>query len=135
MLINFYKKQNVYIYVSISYIYVLILGNMVKKKTKQGNKKNEHSPTLKTIKMVEDTLKNMDDSIMKISELKKKLPKKINHITLKKIIDYLEESNKIVTSHKGITWIVNNSPKLKRAIAKGMNYSEFLKMLRNAGIK
>ena len=124
------KNQNIYIYVSISYIYVTKIGNMVKKKTHQKKNKNEHSPTLKTIKMVEDTLKNMDDSIMKISELKRNLPKKINHITLKKIINYLEESNKIVTSHKGITWIVNNSPKLKRAIEKGTDWEVLSKIIR-----
>lgn len=103
---------------------------MVKKKTNQKKNKNEHSPTLKTIKMVEDTLKNMDESIVKISELKKKLPKKVNHITFKKIIDYLEDSNKIVSSHKGITWIFNNSPKLKRAIEKGTDWELLSKIIR-----
>ena len=107
---------------------------MVRKK-KETKKKIEHSPTLKTIKMVEDTLKNMDESRIKISELKKILPKKVNHNTLKQVIDYLEESNKIVTSHKGVTYIVNNSPKLKKAIENGMSYSEFLELLREAGIK
>ncbi len=107
---------------------------MVKKK-KEAIKKVEHSPTLRTIKMVENTLKNMDESRIKISELKKILPKKVNHNTLKQVIDYLEESNKIVTSHKGVTYIVNNSPKLKKAIENGMSYSEFLELLREAGIK
>lgn len=113
-----------------TFLQVTIFCNMVKKKTYQKKNKNEHSPTLKTIKMVENTLKNMDDSIMKISELKKKLPKKVNHITLKKIIDYLEDSNKIVSSHKGITWIVNNSPKLKRAIAKGTDWEVLSEIIR-----
>ncbi len=103
------------------------------RKTKK--KRIEHSPTLRTIKMVENTLKNMDESRIKISELKKILPRQINHNTLKQVIDYLEESNKIVTSHKGITYTINNSPKLKKAIENGMSYSEFLELLREAGIK
>jgi len=103
---------------------------MVKKKANQKNNKNEHSPTLKTIKMVENTLKNMDESAISISNLKKILPKKVNHNTLKKVLKYLDDSNKIVIGVNGITWIVNNSPKLKREIEKGTDWEVLSKIIR-----
>lgn len=80
----------------------------------------EHSPTLNTVLMVEDTLKNMNESVITIAELKRKLPKQVNHNTLKIILEYLEESNKIAVSMKGITWIHNPNPNLRKAIAKGL---------------
>ncbi len=46
--------------------------------------------------------------------------KKVNHNTLKTILEYLEESNKIVVTMKGITWIHNTNPNLRRAIAGGL---------------
>jgi|TARA_B100001971_G_C18183648_1_gene534285 hypothetical protein len=82
--------------------------------------KLEHSPTLNTVLMVENTLKNMDESVVTIPELKRKLPKQINHNTLKIILEYLEESNKIAVTIKGITWIHNTNPNLRRAISKGL---------------
>ena len=83
-------------------------------------KKSEHSPTLNTVFMVEETLKNMDESVISVAELKRKLPKQINHNTLKLILEYLEESNKIAATMKGITWIHNTNPKLKKAIKEGL---------------
>lgn len=80
----------------------------------------EHSPTLNTVLMVEDTIKNSEDSVMTIAELKRKLPKQVNHNTLKGILEYLEYSNKILVTMKGITWIHNPNKKLQKAIAKGL---------------
>ena len=80
----------------------------------------KHSPTLNTVIMVEETLKNMDDSIISVAELKRKLPKQVNHNTLKLILEYLELSNKIVVTMKGITWIHNTNPNLQKAIARGL---------------
>jgi hypothetical protein len=36
------------------------------------------------------------------------------------ILDYLEKSGKIAATLRGITWIFNENPNLKRAIARGM---------------
>jgi len=80
----------------------------------------EHSPTLNTVLMVEDTLKKMGESVVTIAELKRKLPKQVNHNTLKLILEYLESSNKIAVSLKGITWIHNTNPNLQKAISKGL---------------
>ena len=82
--------------------------------------KLEHSPTLNTVLMVEDLLKNMKESVITMAEIKKRVPKKINHNTLKVILEYLEKSNKIAVTMKGITWIHNTNPNLKKAISTGL---------------
>ena len=70
--------------------------------------------------MVEHTLMNMDNSLFTVADIKKKLPKQVNHNTLIIILEYLEESNKIVSTIKGITWIHNPSPHLRKEISKGL---------------
>lgn len=80
----------------------------------------EHSPTLNTVLMVENIFTNMDESVITIAELKRILPKQINHNTLKIILEYLEESNKIAVSLRGISWIHNINPNLRKAISKGL---------------
>lgn len=82
--------------------------------------KLEHAPTLNTVLMVENTLKNIRESITSIAELKRRLPKQVNHYTLKIILEYLEESNKIAVSIKGITWIHNTNIRLRKAIKEGL---------------
>lgn len=79
-----------------------------------------HSPTLNTVLMVEDTLKDMDEGVITVAELKRLLPKQVNHNTLNLILEYLEESNKIAVTLKGITWIHNTNPKLRKANTGGL---------------
>ena len=79
----------------------------------------EHPPTLNTVIMVEEVLRNMDESVITVAELKRRLPKQVNHNKLKTILRYLEESNKIVFTVDGITWIFNPNPNLKKKISKG----------------
>ena len=76
----------------------------------------EHSPTLNTVLMVENTLKNMDESVISVADLKRRLPRQVNHNTLKIILEYLEMSNKIVVTMRGITWIHNPHPNLRKAL-------------------
>ena len=78
----------------------------------------EHAPNLNTVIMVENVLK--EQATIKVSELKKLLPRQVNHNTLKTILEYLEESNKIAVSLKGITWIHTNNKALQKAISKGL---------------
>lgn len=78
----------------------------------------EHSPTLNTVKMVEDTLRRADESAISVAHLKQLLPKQVNHNTLKVILEYLEESNKIVVSIKGITWNHNRNLSLRKAVSR-----------------
>jgi hypothetical protein len=82
--------------------------------------KLEHAPTLNTVIMVENTLKNMNSSVITVAELKRQLPRQVNHNTLKTILEYLEESNKIAVTMKGITWIHNTNSILRKAIKEGM---------------
>lgn len=85
----------------------------------QKNEEVKHWPTLNTVIMVEDTLRKIDESVISVANLKRKLPRQVNHNTLMLIIQYLERSNKILTGLKGITWIHNPSLKLKKAISEG----------------
>jgi len=80
----------------------------------------EQAPNLNTVIMVENTLKNMEESVITVAELKRKLPRQVNHNTLKVILEYLEVSNKIVVTMRGITWIYNPNPNLQKAIAEGL---------------
>ncbi len=80
----------------------------------------EHAPNLNTVLMVEETLKKSD--LISLAELKRKLPRKVMHQTLLTILDYLQLSGKIIISIKGILWIFNESPKLKKAIALGTEH-------------
>lgn len=78
-----------------------------------------HYPNLKTVLMIEDTLKNANHLLTR-EQLKKKLPVQIMHQTLNVILSYLEESGKIIDGRKGILWIYNPSKKLERAIQEGV---------------
>lgn len=74
-----------------------------------------HYPSLKTMLMIEKTLRNAETMIDR-EELKRRLPVKIMHQTLNLILKYLEDKGMIIDSHKGILWIYNPSPKLRKAI-------------------
>ena len=82
--------------------------------------KLEHAPNLNTVIMVEKVLKEMDESVITVADLKRKLPRQVNHNTLKVILEYLEASNKILVTMRGITWIHNTNPNQKRAIMEGL---------------
>ena len=79
-----------------------------------------HAPNLKTVIMVEQVLAGMKKSAVTIAELKRMLPKQVNHYSLRVILEYLEASNKIAVSLRGISWIANDNANLKKAIAKGL---------------
>ena len=78
-----------------------------------------HFPSLKTVLMVEEALKNANELLTR-EELKKLLPKMVMHQTLNIILEYLEESGKIIDGRKGILWIYNPSQKLDKAIKEGV---------------
>ncbi len=74
----------------------------------------------KKIILVEKILKYMEDSVMKVRILEKKVDNKINKKELKEILKYLEDKNKIIIGYKGITWVYNNNKKLKKIISEGL---------------
>lgn len=78
-----------------------------------------HSPTLNTVIMVEKALQEARE-IIKISELKRRLPKQVMHSTLIHILDYLQESGKIRVTTKGVVWIYRPPAELERIKARGL---------------
>ena len=95
--------------------------NMVKRRRKHINieitEVVHHWPTLKTVLMVEDALKNAETA-MSIEGLKRKLPRKVMDQTLRIILAYLESKGSILIGEKGIVWIENNDPKFIKLIEK-----------------
>ncbi|MBI2151424.1 hypothetical protein HYU21_01715 [Candidatus Woesearchaeota archaeon] len=77
-----------------------------------------HSPTLNTVLMVEETLKNMGELIT-VAELKRKLPKQVMHQTLLQILDYLQFSGKIIIGTKGVLWVFTERSELNKLIQRG----------------
>jgi len=77
-----------------------------------------HSPTLNTVFMVEETLKEVGE-VITLAELKRRLPRKIMHQTLIKILDYLQISGKIIIGTKGILWIHTEKKELDELIKIG----------------
>ena len=67
-------------------------------------------PNLNTILMVEDFLKDHQDKPMKMADIKRELPKKVMHGTLKVILEYLWSSGKISYTPKGIKWAQISAP-------------------------
>jgi len=69
--------------------------------------------------MVESILKKSQEAI-KLAELKRRLPKKVMHATLLKILDYLQMSGKILISTKGIIWVYTLREDLNKMISSGI---------------
>ena len=75
-----------------------------------------HSPTLESVIMVEETIEEYSGECGRY-QLWKKLPKKMMYQTFQVILDYLEQSNKIVMDRdEKIVWIWN--PRLARKLTK-----------------
>ena len=80
--------------------------------------KKIHYPQLDTILMVEETIQKMD--YPKKTELWKALPKKVMYQTYCIIIDYLEDSGKIIIDDTGrIIWTWNPEM-IKKIMASGV---------------
>lgn len=67
-------------------------------------KVKKHSPTLETIRMIENKIKSNNGKYTK-TQLWKKLPKQTMYQTYKVALDYLLDSNKIVMNSHKVTWI------------------------------
>ncbi len=78
-----------------------------------------HSPTLESVFMVEETIQKYSQECGKY-QLWKKLPKKMMYQTFQVILDYLEQSGKIIIDKEGcIIWIFNPA-RIKRLIKEGL---------------
>ncbi len=78
-----------------------------------------HSPTLSTVLMVEDILKDARQ-LMTVAEIKRKLPRKVMHQTLLQILDYLQLSGKIIIGTKGVLWIFAERKEIEEMIKRGI---------------
>ncbi len=84
--------------------------------------KLQHSPTLNTVLMVEETLKDSQE-VLSVAELKRRLPKKVNHYTLKYILSYLQESGKIEFTPDGVVWIFMAKEDIDLIMKKGRTWT------------
>jgi hypothetical protein len=81
-----------------------------------------HSPKLDTMLMVEkqivDLIKKGDYPTR--TGLWKSLPKGMEYQTFKRILDYLEASNKILYKEDKIVWVAADNPKLKQLFERSV---------------
>ena len=88
--------------------------------TMVGLKHYEHSPTLRTIEMVEVFLRKHSGEMFSKNKLEMELPRRVQRHTLNRILEYLAQSNKIFIGKKGIMWIWSDNPKLDELIKSGV---------------
>jgi hypothetical protein len=74
-----------------------------------------HEPQLDTILMVEKAIREAESYPTK-KKLLQSLPKQIQYQTFKRILEYLESSNKIVYDGRKIIWVFPDNPKLKKLL-------------------
>ena len=85
-----------------------------------------HSPTLESVIMVEKTIKKYSQECGKY-QLWKKLPKKMMYQTFQVIIDYLEESNKILIDKDGCIIWTYDPQGIKKILSKGLKLRSIIK--------
>ena len=78
-----------------------------------------HSPTLESVIMVEKTIKKYSQECGKY-QLWRKLPKKMMYQTFQVILDYLEQSGKIIIDKDGCIIWTYNPERIKRLISKAL---------------
>ena len=82
-----------------------------------------HSPTLGSVIMVEKILKKHSQEYGKY-QLWRKLPKKMMYQTFLLILDYLEESGKIIIDKDGCVIWTYNPERIKKLINQGLIVNE-----------
>jgi hypothetical protein len=79
-----------------------------------------HVPNMKTMIMVEKTIKESDEPLTKYN-LWRKLPKGVEYSTFQWALQYLEAHNSILIDQSGrVVWIAADNPKLKRLLKSGV---------------
>lgn len=78
-----------------------------------------HSPTLGSVIMVEKTIQKYSQECGKY-QLWKKLPKKIMYQTFQTILDYLENSGKIMIDKDGCIIWTYNPEQIRKLISQGV---------------
>jgi len=78
-----------------------------------------HSPTLESVLMVEAAIKKHSQELGKY-QLWKKLPKKMMYQTFQTIINYLEDSGKIMMDKDGVIIWTFDPKGIKKLLSKGI---------------
>ncbi|MDP7179811.1 MAG: hypothetical protein QF824_00890 [Candidatus Woesearchaeota archaeon] len=78
-----------------------------------------HSPTLESVIMVEKTIQKHSQECGKY-QLWKKLPKKMMYQTFQVILNYLEQSGKIMVDKDGCLIWTYNPKRIKKLISEGL---------------
>jgi len=78
----------------------------------------QHSPTLKTVFMIEEVLKKSGE-LLSVAEIKRRLPRQVMHQTLLQVLDYLQLSGKILIGTKGALWVHTERKELESLIKRG----------------
>lgn len=78
-----------------------------------------HSPTLESVLMVERTIQKYSQECGKY-QLWKKLPRKMMYQTFLTILDYLEQSGKILIDKDGCIMWTYNPQRIRRLISEGL---------------
>lgn len=78
-----------------------------------------HSPTLDSVLMVEKTIQKHSQECGKY-QLWKKLPKKMMYQTFQVILDYLEQSGKIMIDKEGCIIWTYNPKRIKKLISEDL---------------
>lgn len=78
-----------------------------------------HSPTLESVVMVEETIQKYSQECGKY-QLWKNLPKKMMYQTFQLILNYLEQSGKIMIDKEGCIIWTFNPQRIKRLIAEDL---------------
>ncbi len=78
-----------------------------------------HSPTLESVFMVEETIQKYSQEYGKY-QLWKKLPRKMMYQTFQVILDYLEQSGKIIIDKDGCIIWTYNPERIRRLIKEDL---------------
>jgi hypothetical protein len=78
-----------------------------------------HSPTLESVVMVEKTIQRYSQECGKY-QLWKKLPRKMMYQTFLVVLDYLEESGKILINKDGCIIWTYNPQRIRRLVKEGL---------------
>lgn len=78
-----------------------------------------HSPTLESVINVEKAIQKHSQEYGKY-QLWKRLPKKMMYQTFQVILDYLEESGKILIDKSGTVIWIYNPQRIKKLISEGL---------------
>lgn len=78
-----------------------------------------HSPTLESVIMVEKTIQKYSQQFGKY-QLWKRLPKKMMYQTYQVILDYLEQSGKILIDKDGCIIWTHNPKRIRRLIEENL---------------